>query len=414
MKIQTQNVMLDQVLPKAEQKKLLVTSGEEFVEALEIVLGKASETVASEETVLHEIPEESIETDTTTDQDVSWAFWIKQFQQTIKKVAGESVQESEPVVPDIEGSLPAKQQPLETLTISSQVVKESSIPFEVDTLPIMEEVELFQNVEEEIPIQVAPRKLLEEVPIEALTIQTKEISRTDGETLKLPKEVLVTKLEATELKVDSTQSVPIQKVDKTELVEPQKQSEVVETKDIAEAEQHQFSTKSPSSPATTEKLQPNTPIKIADTEWVGKVEQIIVQEVEPTTNTEKVSTVHIQLTPENLGEMDIELTLQNKELTAKLVVEYEETKEWLEQKVTELTTKLAIQDIQVIDFEIIVAPKEPSLLGSSFEDNPFFKQQKESTKHTKTFNSKRLEESERETNKQNQKYTSAGRLSMWV
>jgi len=48
--------------------------------------------------------------------------------------------------------------------------------------------------------------------------------------------------------------------------------------------------------------------------------------------------------------MDIELVLKDKGLTARIVVEHAETKGWLEQKLGELTVRLAVQNIEVTDF----------------------------------------------------------------
>src|SRR5690625_2076766 len=60
-------------------------------------------------------------------------------------------------------------------------------------------------------------------------------------------------------------------------------------------------------------LQPEA-IKIDPQEqWVQEVETFTVEEVQTSSEMEKVSTARIQLTPKHLGEMDIELTIRDKE-----------------------------------------------------------------------------------------------------
>ncbi|MEY8291431.1 flagellar hook-length control protein FliK [Carnobacteriaceae bacterium 52-44] len=154
-------------------------------------------------------------------------------------------------------------------------------------------------------------------------------------------------------------------------------------------------------------------VKVSETEWVNQVESFVVEQMESSNATEKVSMARIQLTPEHLGELEIELVLKDKGLTARLVVEHEDTKEWLELKMAELTTKLATQDIKVTDFQVSIARNEHHLADAGTQGNPFFKEQEQESKQRKTLNYSPKEEQVVE--KTEKKYdANTGRVSMWV
>lgn len=153
--------------------------------------------------------------------------------------------------------------------------------------------------------------------------------------------------------------------------------------------------------------------KVSKTEWVNQLQTIITEEVHSENGMDKISTTRIQLMPEHLGKMDIELVLKEKNLTAKLVVEHAATKEWMEQKVTELTIKLAAQNIEVTDFQISLTENSQSLLDSGMQENSFFnergnsKNQKKSLKYS-TEKEAAVEIIEKKPD------LKTGRLSMWV
>lgn len=156
-----------------------------------------------------------------------------------------------------------------------------------------------------------------------------------------------------------------------------------------------------------------TIVKVPESEWVNQVESFVVEQMDTPNDLEKVSTARIQLTPEHLGELEIELVLKDKGLTAKLVVEHKDTKEWLELKMSELTTKLAMQDIKVTDFQVSIASNEHHLADAGTQGNPFFKEQKQESKQRRTLNYSSKEEQVVE--KTENKYdANTGRVSMWV
>lgn len=146
---------------------------------------------------------------------------------------------------------------------------------------------------------------------------------------------------------------------------------------------------------------------------VQEIETIIVENVDGTDQVDRVSTTRIQLTPKHLGELEIELVMKNKELTARLVVEKAETKQWLEQKLVQLTNTLAEQDIKVEQFDIEVSNKFADFTESSFNDNPFFDEQEKSLKQRHSFQNELKEEKVTERVERNVP-SSTGRLSLWV
>lgn len=154
-------------------------------------------------------------------------------------------------------------------------------------------------------------------------------------------------------------------------------------------------------------------VKIPEAEWVNQMESIITEEVHLVNEPNRVSKTKIQLTPEHLGKMDIELVLKEKGLTARLVVEHAETKGWLEQKLGELTVRLAAQNIEVTDFQISITENSQNLLDAGMQGNSFTKEQKNSENQKKGVKYSSKKESAVEIiEKKNDLNT--GRLSMWV
>ena len=165
--------------------------------------------------------------------------------------------------------------------------------------------------------------------------------------------------------------------------------------------------------ASQPQVQTETVKVVPQEQLVQEIETMIVENVEGPDQVEKVSTTRIQLTPKHLGELDIEIVMNNKELTARLVVEKAETKQWLEQKLTQLTKTLAEQDIKVEQFEIQVSNNHAGFTESSFNDNPFFKEQRESLNQRKSLHNNTEEEAIPEQVEKTVQ-SNTGRLSIWV
>lgn len=154
-------------------------------------------------------------------------------------------------------------------------------------------------------------------------------------------------------------------------------------------------------------------VEVPETEWVNQMESIIIEEMHSENGMDKVSTTRIQLTPEHLGKMDIELVLKEKGLTARLVVEHADTKEWMEQKIAELTIKLSAQNIEVTDFQISITENSQNLLDTGMQGNPFSKEKEDPENQRKNLKYSSEKESAVETI-DNKPDLGNGRLSMWV
>ena len=165
--------------------------------------------------------------------------------------------------------------------------------------------------------------------------------------------------------------------------------------------------------ASQSSIQTETVKVVPQEQLVQEIETLVVENLDGTDQVEKVSTTRIQLTPKHLGELDIELVMKNNELTARLVVEKAETKQWLEQKLTQLTNTLAEQDIKIEQFEIQVSSNQAGFTESSFNDNPFFKEQKQALNPRKSFHKGPEEEGVTEQVERTVQ-TNTGRLSIWV
>ena len=167
--------------------------------------------------------------------------------------------------------------------------------------------------------------------------------------------------------------------------------------------------------ATQPQTQTETIKVIPQEQIVQEIETMIVEDLNQFDQVERVSTTRIQLTPKHLGEMDIELVMKDKELTARLVVEKAETKQLLEQKLTQLTNTLAEQDIKVEQFEVEVSSNQPGFGESSMDEQSFLKEQERAFRQRRIANNRSIEE-QQVVSEQTERnlHANTGRLSMWV
>ena len=167
--------------------------------------------------------------------------------------------------------------------------------------------------------------------------------------------------------------------------------------------------------ATQPQTQTETIKVIPQEQIVQEIETMIVEDLNQFDQVERVSTTRIQLTPKNLGEMDIELVMKDKKLTARLVVEKAETKQLLEQKLTQLTNTLAEQDIKVEQFEVEVSSNQPGFGESSMDEQSFLKEQERAFRQRRIANNRSIEE-QQVVSQQTERniHANTGRLSMWV
>lgn len=194
-------------------------------------------------------------------------------------------------------------------------------------------------------------------------------------------------------------------------IEVTESSEKTQDTDISASGQWAQMKLSASQPQT----QTETVKVIPQEQFVQEIETMIVEDLSDSSQVEEVSTTRIQLTPKHLGEMDIELVMKDKELTARLVVEKAETKQLLEQKLTQLTNTLAEQDIKVEQFEVEVSSNQPGFGESSMDEQSFLKEQERAFRQRRIANNRSTEE-QQVVSQQTERniHANTGRLSMWV
>src|SRR5699024_7152813 len=119
----------------------------------------------------------------------------------------------------------------------------------------------------------------------------------------------------------------------TESLEPVEQTEKVLNTDISASGQLTQMKLTAAQP----ELQMEQVKVVPQEQFVEEIQTMIVETVEGTDQVDRVTTTRIQLTPRHIGELDIEIIMKNNEITARLVVEKMETKQWLEQQLAQLT-----------------------------------------------------------------------------
>ena len=206
-------------------------------------------------------------------------------------------------------------------------------------------------------------------------------------------------------------NVTTEKVANETEIEVTESSEKIQDTDISASGQWTQMKLSAAQPQT----QTETVKVIPQEQIVQEIETMIVEDLGDGSQVEKVSTTRIQLTPKHLGEMEIELVMKDKELTARLVVEKAETKQWLEQKLVQLTNTLAEQDIKVEQFDVEVSSNHTGFAESSMDEQSFMKEQERAFKQRRIAKNRSNEEQQTvPAQTERNVHTNTGRLSMWV
>lgn len=123
--------------------------------------------------------------------------------------------------------------------------------------------------------------------------------------------------------------------------------------------------------------------KVSQKNFLSELKAIVFENEDLSQSNDKVTRARLQLTPENLGKVDLKIEMQGKELVARLIVEKNETKEWVEQQLSVLKEQLLSQDIQVKDFQVLVHKENMQSSFMDQQENPFFKQKEKETKERK-------------------------------
>lgn len=159
----------------------------------------------------------------------------------------------------------------------------------------------------------------------------------------------------------------------------------------------------------------STPIQsVAQEDFISNIETLMIEETESLDGGDKVTTARIQLTPERLGKVDLQIEMNGKELTAKLFVEQKETKEWIDQQVAHLKVKLLTQEITLKDFQVVVHEENLNDAFMNSEDNPFFKQKEKDSQARKEQRLSRNKAAEVPVQREERSYSTRSGISILV
>lgn len=434
-RIKTQNIPAEIQAVSSNKTESIEVSGEDFKKALQSLVGE--EVQEEQETTATTEPEVSVKDEDEEDVEVIEIPWNLPAVTILpdKMVIATNFTVEDPTQIEL---------PQSSEQVTSEMISEIVVMTD-------QPVEIEEGLEQ--PIFNLPEKEPELVSDEPLVIQTsaptvakKLTSESDGkltilendldiqeislisEKLEMPDPVLMenqpkvletepVKMPTTLEEIMSQTELDVEIETKAEQVAAQPEevgvSERTVNTDISASGQLTQMKLSVIQPQSQPQLQTETVKVVPQEQLVQEIETMIVENVEGTGQVDKVSTTRIQLTPKHLGELDIEIVMKNKELTARLVVEKVETKQWLEQMLTQLTSTLAEQDIKVEQFDIQVSSNHAGFTESSFNENPFFKEQKKSLSQRTSFHNKQEEEQVTERVERNVP-SSTGRLSLWV
>lgn len=144
------------------------------------------------------------------------------------------------------------------------------------------------------------------------------------------------------------------------------------------------------------------------------VEQLIIEETAVESKTNGVTTAHMQLSPDRLGKVDLHLEMIDKELTAKLLVEKADTKEWIEQQIIHLKEKLHSQEIIIKDFQVVVHKDTLNDAFMNSDENPFFKQKEKDSQAKKEQSGFKNKETELPIQLEDRSYSTRNGISILV
>lgn len=452
--IKTQNIPVDFQTVSNKKTKSVEVSGQDFKKALQSVVGEEVKeekestvvteseseelTKEEEEVVMTEVPFNLMGLMVTPENmEISVTFEVEETTQI------DLPQPTELVMPEMveEGTIALNQDVVlsEEIEQTTFVLPESEM-VQAETLMDTETLEAPNHITSHISENIT---ILEnDLPKQVISLEAETVLPTDSIQLDEQPETVMTQSNSlveevisqmevktepqlvngltVEMEVNKTSEVDLQPIEieasekieigeTTESLEPVEQAEKVLNTDISASGQLTQMKLTAAQP----ELQMEQVKVVPQEQFVEEIQTMIVETVEGTDQVDRVTTTRIQLTPRHLGELDIEIIMKNNELTARLVVEKMETKQWLEQKLAQLTNTLAEQEIKVEQFDIQVSNHAAGFTESSLNDQPFFKQQKESVKRQK---GTRVSHEEEQVVEQVERkvQSNTGRLSIWV
>lgn len=165
--------------------------------------------------------------------------------------------------------------------------------------------------------------------------------------------------------------------------------------------------------ANITRVQTNTKetIEVSQKNWANEVNELIFEQMEGIEAVDQPKIIHLQLTPQSLGGMDIELVMNNNKLSAKFFVEHERTKEWLDQELSQLVKNLAVQDVQVDDIQVVIPKQTHELINSETQNNSSFRQKNQNSHQNK----EKIMSSEQMIDEETEKVSkNTGHLNIWA
>lgn len=229
------------------------------------------------------------------------------------------------------------------------------------------------GIKEEIPIQIKQNEII------SSTRDKETVTRFEKktETLEQTKSPSV-EADAPIQKVTQEDSVLNSESFKEAVTRLEKKAEALEQTKLSSMEVYEPSQSVSFSEEVDVSIQ-----KVTQEDFVLNIESLIIKETESLDNIDRTTLARIQLTPERLGKVDLQIEINGKELTAKLVVEEKGTKEWIEQQVTHLKEQLLVQEITIKDFQVVVHKDSLNDTFMNNEENPFFKQKQKDSQTRK-------------------------------
>lgn len=166
--------------------------------------------------------------------------------------------------------------------------------------------------------------------------------------------------------------------------------EQVSSKDSQESELAQ---------ATTLDLRVGTPLNTNQTnevpllnqsEAIHRIQEMITERIQEP-NQSEIHFTRIQLTPETLGEIEIQLEWRNNEFVGRMLVTSKETKEWMESQLREFSRGLnQLQHINVRRIEIQVVTPTENTEKSAFQFSSQSQSEGQSQRNTQENNEQSL------------------------
>lgn len=380
-------------------------SKEEFLQALEQLLLESAP--ASAEKVMEQLPlvleEEKVDEDFPELTSLIYSqLFQPQAETPVTADATKAVQEYDDEVVNIPSVnvIPAENQP------SAEFIQEPSVEQE----PTFEAQPIVRDTIDTAMIKEAPINYLEHDVVEAENPIQEPAPQADVQIAEVFEENNQQKVEIhtneivkqTSIQVerepitDSEATIAIQPEASSVLPKAEANEEPIEPLESKVTEE-KFAVETPSIPFVDDTVLPDTLFnkveqpafetlpKVEPAQMPEAVEKIVIEQIQSPNEMEPTTTAKLQLNPERLGKLEVQIHLEEKELSVQLVVEKPESKEWIEQQVVHLQEKLTSHELIVKDIQVQVAADPLQNLFAGTEDNPFFKQKQKQSQQNKLF-----------------------------